>query len=251
MKKSATRATRSNPVAVVTGAGRRLGRQIALALGGHGFDIVVHYHQSEKGARRVVREIRALGSHAIAVKADISRADHIKRLAAQTIDEFGRVDLLVNSAAVFIDATWDATTEQLWDGTLGINLRGTFFCCQEFGRLMLKRKRGTIINMASLGGLQAWTKHLPYSVSKAGVIMLTKIMAKSLAPHIRVNAIAPGAIIIKGEEDPSVRHMPVKKIPLRSYGTPADITDAVLYLATSARYTTGEILTVDGGRFIQ
>jgi pteridine reductase len=115
---------------------------------------------------------------------------------------------------------------------------------------MIKRRAGKIINIASLGGLQAWTKHLPYSVSKAGVIMLTRILAKELAPHVQVNAIAPGTIIMEGDEGPGRRHVPVSSIPLKHYGKPSDITDLVVFLATSGSYMTGQILVADGGRSI-
>jgi NAD(P)-dependent dehydrogenase (short-subunit alcohol dehydrogenase family) len=116
---------------------------------------------------------------------------------------------------------------------------------------MLKQKKGKIINIASLGGIQAWSKHLPYSVSKAGVIMLTKCIAKELAPVITVNAIAPGTIIFEGEEDPAIKHISTETIPLKRYGKSSDITDAIIYLAVGAEYITGQVIVVDGGRSIQ
>jgi NAD(P)-dependent dehydrogenase (short-subunit alcohol dehydrogenase family) len=185
------------------------------------------------------------------VKADISRRVQVERMFKSTYLEFGRIDLLVNNSAVFVECEAGHIPEKTWNDTIDINLTGTFLCIQSALPYLLKEKYATIINIASLGGIQAWQKHIPYSVSKAGVIMLTKCFAKALAPNIRVNAIAPGTIIMKGEEDPSLGHVSSKSVPLKRYGKPSDITDAVLFLATNATYTTGQILSVDGGRSIQ
>lgn len=168
----------------------------------------------------------------------------------RVVRHFGKIDLLVNSAGIFVDSSLANTSESVWERTLGINLKGTFLCSRFVSRFMLKRKSGKIINIASLGGLQAWHKHLPYSVSKAGVVMLTRCMAKELAPYVAVNAIAPGTIIIPSEEKPDVEHVPVDRIPLRRYGQPGDITDLVCYLALTAGYITGQTIVVDGGRAI-
>ncbi len=246
--KSVKKPTR--PVALVTGSGRRLGRQIALALAKNGYNIVVNYNTSEAQARSTVRRIKTLGVTAIGIKADVSSSSEVRRMVGEAADRFGRIDLLVNSSAVFTESGLLDTTEENWSRTLDINLKGVFLCSQAVALIMLKQKKGRIINIASLGGLQAWKNHLPYSVSKAGVIMLTRIMAKTLAPNIPVNAIAPGTIIIEGEEDPALAHVPVKTIPLGRYGKPDDITSAVLFLAKDANYMTGQILIVDGGRSI-
>ena len=241
---------KSFPVALVTGAGRRLGRQIALALGQNGFNVVVNFNSSRKEAQSVVNSIRGYGRSAIAVKADVSKRNQVMAMMKKVISSFGRIDLLVNNAAIFIDGDLKTTSERSWDKTLDINLKGPFLCAQAAAQHMLKQKGGRIINIASLGGIQAWKHHLPYSVSKAGVIMLTRIMAKDLAPTIMVNAIAPGTVIIEGEEDVSIKHIPIKNIPLQRYGNPDDITNVVIFLATKASYITGQIITVDGGRGI-
>jgi len=238
------------PVAIVTGGGRRLGRQIALALAENGFATVVNYNESRQGAEQVVKTIRANHGKAIALHADVSQRADVKRLIQRTIKAFGRIDVLVNNAAIFIDATLDEVTDEIWHRTLDINLKSVLLCSQAVMPFMLKRKSGKIINIASIGGLQAWTQHIPYTVSKAGVVMLTKCIAKALAPHVCVNAIAPGTIIIEGEEDSTLEHLPASGIPLKKFGTPSDITSLVLYLATTASYITGQVIPVDGGRSI-
>lgn len=236
-------------VAVVTGAGVRLGKAIALALHREGYIVVVHYNASSTGAARVVATINKEGGVATAFRADIRKPLHVNRLFAAVQRKYGGMDLLVNNAAVFRESSVHSTTEHTWDEALDTNLKGTFFCAQAASRAMKGRKGGVIINIASLGGLQAWSQHLPYSVSKAGVVMLTKILAKSLAPDITVNAIAPGTILIPGEET-GLKHLPKRLIPLRRYGTPTDITDMVIYLATRSKNITGQIFAVDGGRSI-
>ena len=239
------------PVALVTGGGRRLGKQIALALASNGYDVVINYNKSKSGAERTAKTIKAMGRRALVCSADISKQAQVKRMVSRSLKEFGRIDVLVNNAGVFVDGSILTTTEALWERTLDINLKGTFLCTQAVVPHMLKQRFGNIINIASLGGIQAWSKHLPYNVSKAGIIMLTKCLAKELAPHVCVNAIAPGVIIISGEESESPSHINYKKIPLRKYGNAKDITDLLLFLVQKASYITGQIFSVDGGRSIQ
>ncbi len=238
------------PVALVTGAGRRLGRQIALALGRNGFDVIVNYHSSRSGAAKTAMQIRGLGRRSAAIRADVSKQRDVRSMVKKSVGEFGRIDLLVNNSAIFTRASLRTTTERIWDQTLAVNLKGAFLCAQAVAPHMLKQGGGRIVNIASLGGLQAWKEHLSYSVSKSGVIMLTRILARELAPSIQVNAIAPGTIIIQGEESAKISHVTRKKIPLRRYGSPSDITDMVVYLATRGQYITGQVIPIDGGRSI-
>jgi NAD(P)-dependent dehydrogenase (short-subunit alcohol dehydrogenase family) len=238
------------PVAVVTGAGVRLGKAIAMALHREGYALVVHFNRSRAGAAGLVRAVRTEGGSAVQVRADIRTAAGARSVIDEAVRSFGRVDLLVNNAAVFRAATVLTATERIWDEALDTNLKGMFFCSQAAAKVMLKRGRGgSIVNIASVGGLQAWSGYLPYSVSKAGVVMLTRLLARGLAPSIRVNAVAPGTIILE-HEPRDVTHIPLSRIPLRRYGKPKDITDLVIFLARRAGYVTGQVFAADGGRTI-
>ncbi len=241
--------TGKRKVALVTGSGRRLGRQSALALARDGWDIVINYAHAESEADRTVEEIIATGTDAFAVKADITDSSEVDEMFRLTLARCSRLDLLVNNAAIFPRAAgFTELSNDLWNKVISTNLTGQFYCARAAAKAM-NRSGGKIINFASLGGVQVWAEHIAYNVAKAGVIMLTKALAKSLAPKITVNAIAPGTIIIAGEESGDVNHIDEKKIPLGHYGGPEDITRALLYLA-HADYVTGQILFVDGGRAI-
>ncbi len=236
-------------VALVTGSGRRLGRQSALALARDGWNVVVNYAHSAKEANETVREIKSLGADVISVKADITSSTEVEAMFNQAFGHFGRLDLLVNNAAIFPPPKKFADiSDDLWDYVLGTNLTGQFYCARAAARIM-EQHGGKIVNFASLGGFQAWPDFVAYNVAKAGVVMLTKSLSKALAPKITVNAIAPGTIIIPGEESDEIRHIEEKKIPLQKYGEAGDIVSALLYLA-HADYVTGEILLVDGGRAV-
>ena len=227
-----------------------MGRQIARALAQQGFDLVINYNRSRPGAHETVKYAKALGGEAIAIKADVTNRLQVKKMIDRTMKHFKRIDVLVNNAGIFFHGPLVKTTDALWQRTLDVNLRGPFLTSQLVSRIMLRQRRGRIINIASLGGIKAWSSHLAYSVSKAGLIMLTRCLAKELAPHVMVNAIAPGTIIFPDEEYLRQRHVPRSSIPLKRYGGPEDISNLVLYLATTANYVTGQIISVDGGRSI-
>jgi pteridine reductase len=232
-------------VALVTGAGKRIGRAIALRLAQDGCDVVVHYRSSEAEALAVVAEIERMGRHAIAIGADLKRVDEIPSLFAKAREQFGRLDILVNSAANFKHTEFASTSEQTWDESLDTNLKAVFFCCQAAVPL-LKATRGVIINFADIGGIMGWPGYIPHCVSKAGVIMLTRSLAKELAPDVRVNAIASGTITMPG--DPSEWEADfIRRAPLHRSGTTDDVAGAVAYLAGAA-FVTGQVLVVDGGR---
>ena len=230
---------------MVTGAAKRLGRAVALRLAEEGVDVVVHYRSSQAEAQDAIKEIEKFGQRAVAIAADLSEVSEVKRLVDEAGEHFGRLDILVNSAANFLPASMVSTTEEIWDITLDTNLRGPFFCAQAAAP-WLRRTQGVIINFADTGGILGWTGYIPHSVSKAGVIMLTKILAKALAPEVRVNAIAPGTITMEGDP-PELERDFIKLAPLRRTGTPSDITDSVLFLVES-KFITGQVLVVDGGR---
>ena len=232
-------------VALVTGAGKRLGRAVALRLAEEGGDVVVHYRSSQPEAWETVKQIEKLGRRASAIGANLGRVSEIKRLFDEAGKHFGRLDILVNSAANFLPASMVSTTEEIWDSSLDTNLRAPFFCVQAAAP-WLRRTQGVIINFADTGGLLGWTGYIPHSISKAGVIMLTKVLAKALAPEVRVNAIAPGTITMEGDP-PEWEADFIKLAPLGRAGKPSDITDSVLFLVQS-KFITGQVLVVDGGR---
>jgi pteridine reductase len=233
-------------VALVTGAGKRLGRAVALRLAAEGADVAVHYGKSAAEAREVVAEIEKLGRRAAAFSAELTNVPAIQKLVADVAAHFGRLDILINSAANFLQTKFGETSEASWDASLGTNLKAPFFCAQAAAPHLAKSGRGVIINFADIGGLLGWREFLPHSVSKAGVILLTRILAKELAPRVRVNAIAPGTITMPGDPPEWQRDF-IRRAPLQRTGTPDDIADAVMFLI-GAEFITGQVLVVDGGR---
>ena len=231
--------------ALVTGAGKRLGRAVALRLAEEGMDLAVHYGTSAKEAAEVVGKIEELGQKAVAIRADLRSVDEIRKLLLEVGNELGRLDLLVNSAANFLPGSIISTTEEIWDASLDTNVKAPFFVAQAAAP-MLRRAKGSIVNFADTGGLQGWPGFIGHSVAKAGVINLTKSLAKALAPDVRVNAIAPGTITMPGDPPEWEREF-VQLAPLKRTGKPQDIADAVVYLAT-ADFVTGHTLVLDGGR---
>jgi len=232
-------------VALVTGAGKRLGRAVALRLAEEGMDVAVHYGSSAREAAEVVGKIEEMGQKAVALAADLRSVPEIRKLLLQVGNELGRLDLLVNSAANFLPGSVISTTEEVWDASLDTNVKAPFFVAQAAAP-MLRRSKGAIVNFADTGGVLGWPGFIGHSVAKAGVINLTKSLAKALAPDVRVNAIAPGTITMQGDP-PEWEQEFVKLAPLKKTGRPSDIADAVVYLAT-AEFLTGHTLVLDGGR---
>ena len=237
-------------VALVTGGGRRIGRAIALTLGRAGASVVVNYNRSKAGALATAREIEQMGAQAVALRADISRPAQVQAMFRSIRKRFSRLDVLVNNAAVFFEGTLEKLTEKDWDRILGINLKGTFFCAQAAARIMQRRRHGRIINISSLGGLQAWPGHMHYCASKAAVIMLTRCLAKTLAPYIQVNSVAPGTILFPGDR-PERIEKERRSTLLQRPGRPEDIAETVLFLATQGEFITGQVFVVDGGKSVQ
>ena len=245
MAETEQKGTLPGRVALITGAGKRLGRAVALRLAHEGADVVVHYSHSQKEAGEVVAEIEKLGRKSLALQAELRKVAEIRKLFIAVSERFGRLDILVNNAANFLPGHVDDTTEQIWDDSLDTNLKGVFFCAQAAAPL-LKANRGVIINFADVGGILGWPGYISHCVSKAGVIMLTKCLAKALAPEVRVNAIAPGTITMPGDA-PDLEADYVRRAPLRRSGRPEDITEAVVFLIRS-EFVTGQTLILDGGR---
>jgi pteridine reductase len=232
--------------ALVTGAGIRLGRALALALAQNGCDVVVHFNSSRKDAEKTAGEIQALGRTARLLKADLSKPAAALKLALDA-EKIAPIDILINSAAIY----WPTPLEKLsvgeLDTFLNLNLKAPYVLCAEIGRRMKRRKRGNILNMACLSGLKAWKAFVPYSISKAGVVSLTEGLAKLLAPEVRVNAIAPGTVLPPEKMPPAELDQLRQRLPLQRLGTPDDIVSAALY-ALCTPFVTGQVLRVDGGR---
>ncbi|KLU61055.1 3-oxoacyl-[acyl-carrier-protein] reductase FabG [Peptococcaceae bacterium CEB3] len=238
-------------VAIVTGAARGLGRAIALELAAGGAQVVVNYAGSEDKALQVVREIEAAGGRGMAVQADVSLAGDVDRLVKTAQDAWGKVDILVNNAGIARDNLILRMKEGDWDAVLATNLKGVFLCTKAVAKGMLKRRAGVIVNIASVVGISGNAGQANYAAAKAGVIGLTKSVAKELAPRgIRVNAVAPGYILTDMTDilPDEVKNGIAQTIPLGRVGEPRDVAKAVAFLASpDAAYITGQTLCVDGG----
>ena len=232
---------------MVTGGARRLGAAIVLALADAGCNVVVNYRQSADEAETTAGLARRAGVAAITVQANVAVAADVGRLLATTLSTFGRVDVLVASAGAFRRTPVETLTETDWDDMLDNNLRACFLCAHRFGLHMRDHGGGSVITLADVAGLRPWADYLPYSVAKAGVVALTRGLAKALAPTVRVNAIAPGPVLFPDDYDPTLREREVGRTLLRREGTPQHIAEAVVALARND-YITGVILPVDGGR---
>jgi NAD(P)-dependent dehydrogenase (short-subunit alcohol dehydrogenase family) len=233
-------------VALVTGAGKRIGRSVALRLASEGADIIVNYHSSKAEADEVVELVAAMGRRALAFPADVAKRAQVVAMFAAVEKEFGRLDILVNNVGIFFPAKFEELTEEQWDRILNTNLKSQFLCSQAAAPLLRRGGHGRIVNFASLGGLLAWPAYTHYCVSKAGVIMLTRCLSRALAPEITVNAIAPGTISFPNDA-PEIAEDFILRAPLKRTGTPKDIEDAVVFLVDSG-FVTGQVIVVDGGR---
>ena len=233
-------------VALVTGVNKRIGRSIALRLAAGGASVAVNYRGAKQDADDVVRDILTGGAKAVAIQADVTKRAEVAKLFAAVEMDFGRLDILVNNAGQFFAAKFEDLTDEQWDGILDINLKSQFLCAQAAAPIMKRQGRGHIINLSSLGGMLPWPSYTHYCVSKAGSIMLTRCLARALAPEILVNSVAPGTIQFPGEP-PDEDY--IQRVPLHRTGTGDDIASAVLYLATSD-FVSGQIIAVDGGRLL-
>jgi NAD(P)-dependent dehydrogenase (short-subunit alcohol dehydrogenase family) len=230
-----------NRVVLVTGAAKRIGRGIALRLAREGARVAIHYSSSEAEARATAAEC----GNAPVFKADLEKVAEIERLFTDIQQHFGRLDGLVNNAARYTQRDPLNITEADWDFIHSVNLKATFFCCQQGARRMLAGEGGKIVNISSLGGIRAWPDHAHYCASKAGVIHLTRALAQAWAPKITVNSVAPGVIPF-GEPDERVKHL-IAKTPAGRAGTADEIADGVVFFLTASDFITGQILAVDGG----
>ena len=226
---------------LVTGAAKRIGRGIALRLAKEGARVAIHYSSSEAEARATAAEC----GNAPVFRADLEKVAEIERLFAEVQQHFGKLDGLVNNAARFTRKDPLEITEADWDFVHSVNLKATFFCCQQGAKLMLAGEGGKIVNISSLGGIRAWPDHAHYCASKAGVIHLTRALAQAWAPKITVNSVAPGVIPF-GDPDERVKHL-IAKTPAGRAGTADEIADAVVFFLNASDFMTGQVLAVDGG----
>jgi pteridine reductase len=236
--------------ALVTGAAKRVGRAIALELAGRGARVVVHYHRSQAEAEATVREIVARGGEALALGADLAAPAEVAALAHDAEARTGGVAVLVNSASNYLRVPFDDLTEAVWDASLDANLKGPFLLSWHLGRAMRTRGEGRIVNLVDWAAERPYRGYLAYSVSKAGLVCLTKALAKELAPAVLVNGVAPGPVMAPDDMGEAERQAIVRATPLGRFGTPEDVARCVRFLVEEAGFTTGSIFHVDGGRLI-
>jgi NAD(P)-dependent dehydrogenase (short-subunit alcohol dehydrogenase family) len=226
---------------LVTGAAKRIGRSIAIRLYQAGYRVAIHYGTSKREAQETAAECGG----AEIFQANLEKVDEIRRMFGEVDERVGPLFGLVNNAARFRRSDPLTITEAEWDFIHSVNLRATFFCCQQAALLMRKSGEGRIVNISSLGGIRPWAQHAHYGASKAGVIMLTRSLAKAFAPAISVNSVAPG-VILSSAEEPQGEEM-IRATPTSRSGTPEEVADAVLYFLNATNFVTGQTLAVDGG----
>src|SRR5208282_228696 len=236
----------SGKTMLVTGAAKRLGRAIALAAAEHGAHVAITYRESAREARALVAELAKHDVEALAVRCDVTDEQNVRETVKEVARELGGIDVLVNNAANYATVEFQKITVAQWDAMFASNTRGPFLVSRE-ALPYLKKRRGHIINMGSLGGLRPWATHAHYCSSKAAVHMLTKVMAKALAPEIAVNAVAPGMIDLGEKSAASFMKKMAKETPMQRDGTAADIAAAVMFFAAAPQFITGQVLAVDGG----
>jgi NAD(P)-dependent dehydrogenase (short-subunit alcohol dehydrogenase family) len=236
--------------ALVTGAAKRVGRAIALELAGHGANIVIHYNTSARPSQATVGEVKALGVQSFALGGDLGRSDDVLRLAREAEERTGGIDVLVNNASNYFRVPFDDLTEEVWDASLDVNLKAPFLLSWAIGRAMRGRGRGRIVNLADWAAERPYDDYLPYCVAKAGVVCLTKALAKALAPDVQVNAVAPGPVMPPDDLPAAERQGIVRAKPLKRFGKPDDVARCVRFLAEEADFSTGAVYLVDGGRLI-
>jgi 3-oxoacyl-[acyl-carrier protein] reductase/pteridine reductase len=243
---AADRRVLSGKTVLVTGAAKRLGRAIALAAAANGADVAITFRESEREARAVVAALARHGVEALAVRCDVTDERSVQEMVKEVAREMGSIDVLVNNAANYETVEFEKIAVAQWDAIFASNTRGPFLVSRE-ALPYLRKRRGRIVNMGSLGGLRPWAEHAHYCSSKAALHMLTKVMAKALAPEIAVNAVAPGMIDLGERSSSAFMKKMVKQTPMRRNGTAADIAATVMFFATAPQFITGQVLAVDGG----
>lgn len=236
-------------VALVTGGAARVGRAITLGLAEAGYDVVVGYHSSHAGAREVAERVEELGRRAVTVQGDLARTEAIERLSSAVRADFGRLDLLVNNASLFRAAPLLEVDEEEWDRVMAVNLRAPFLVVRALADL-LTGAGGSVVNIVDLSAFRPFLRYPHHSVSKAGLLQLTRVMARALGPAVRVNAIAPGTVLPPEGSSDEEMEREQRRSALGTIGAPDDVVRTVLFLAGSP-FVTGEVITVDGGRSLR
>ncbi len=238
-------------VALITGASRGIGKAILLRFAGNGYDCVFNYNRSEEEAKKLIEECEQFGVKVHAFKKDVSNPDECNELVSEAMECFGRIDVLINNAGISRDNLIMKVSDEELDKVIDVNLKGTFYMIRAVSRIMMKQRSGRIINISSIVGLHGNAGQTVYSASKAGIVGITKSVAKELASrNVTANAIAPGMIATDMTDalPDSVKEGMLTTIPLKRAGKPEDIADAALFLASDgAAYITGQVLGVDGG----
>lgn len=237
----------SGKIALVTGGAKRVGKAIVQALAARGCHLVVHYHRSQTQAQETVRALRAAGHRALAVQADITKEDQVEAMIEAATAHFGRIDILVNNAALFYRTPVETLTVEDWERVMDVNLTGTFLCAHKIGLRMREWGWGHIINIADVAGERPWADYIPYSVSKACVLTFTQGLAMELAPQVMVNAVIPGPVLFQEDTPDNVRQREIDKTLVKRAGSPQDVAQVVVFVAESD-YSTGASFHVDGGR---
>jgi len=234
------------PVALVTGGAVRIGRALSLGLADEGWDVAVNYRTSEEAARSLVEEIEEGGGTGLPCPGDVSDAGDVSRIGAEVRERLGRLDLLVNNASTFVSSSFLEISEEAWDRTMGVNVKGPFLLVRELAGL-LTRSAGSVVNLLDLSAFRPWNAYPHHSVSKAALLHLTRVMARALAPEVRANAVAPGTVLPPEDYTEEQIEVARRRTLLRRIGTPEDVVRTVLFLARSP-FVTGEVIVVDGGR---
>jgi pteridine reductase len=237
-------------VALVTGAGRRLGRAIALALADRGAILAIHYRNSKAEAEAVVAQIQSAGGRAQVFHADLENVTEIERMTAEVVAAFGRIDVLINSASIFVRKPFEEITEQDWDSNFDTNLKAPFFLSKFAGASMRQNGAGKIINLGDSAAIRPYKNFIPYSITKAGLIGLTRALAKALAPEVQVNCIALGPVMPPDHYDAAEIDRLRKLTLTKRLGTAEDVARAVLFLCEGTDFATGSTLMLEGGRML-
>ena len=237
-------------VCLVTGAARRIGRELASALGSRGARVVLHCHRSGVVADEAAEAVRRAGGAAAILRADLSSEEEVRRLGDEAERPFGPVEILVNNAAVFYPTPLESLDGSTWDHVLGVNLKAPAFLALRLGLRMKRRGRGKIVNVADWAGERPYAGYLPYCISKAGLLAMTRALAKELAPEVQVNAVSPGPVLPPDGMPPAEMAEALRRTPLGRVGSPADVVAATMFFIEGTDFSTGANLPVDGGRMV-